>query len=359
MAIPLGLIVAIMATDFFAPSEVHLGPLLVAAPAITPSFAGPRRAGLVGVLALGGQVLIAAHDQTLGFRNLQVEVVALAIVSLLVVAFAYLRELDRRKLVQVQSVSETAQRVVLRPLPARVGPLHVASVYLAAEAEAQIGGDLYGAIRSAGRTKVIVGDVRGKGLGAVSDAALLLGAFRETAHRQTIMSLLVADLERSLSIDLTDDPEGDEDAERFITAAVLDIPDDGQTLTMVNCGHPAPLIMRDGEVVELAVAHPSPPLGLGGLATPDYIVETFRFEVGDILLLYTDGVIEARNADGAFYPLADRVARWRDCNPESLLLRIREDLLAHAGGSLDDDAAMVAIQRLETREVRRRGPEAA
>ncbi|WP_313904694.1 SpoIIE family protein phosphatase [Streptomyces sp. SLBN-118] len=88
---------------------------------------------------------------------------------------------------------------MLRPLPQRIGPLRIASVYLAAEAEAQIGGDLYAAARTAQGTRLIIGDVRGKGLEAIGDAALRLGAFRAAAHRQADLPALVAYLEGTVS----------------------------------------------------------------------------------------------------------------------------------------------------------------
>lgn len=71
----------------------------------------------------------------------------------------------------------------------------------------------------------------------------------------------------------------------------------------------------------------------------------FTFEVGDTLVLYTDGVIEARDRAGDFYPFTQRAAQWTECNPKALLHHIRRDLLAHAGGRLGDDAALIAIHR--------------
>jgi serine phosphatase RsbU (regulator of sigma subunit) len=70
------------------------------------------------------------------------------------------------------------------------------------------------------------------------------------------------------------------------------------------------------------------------------------FEDGDIALLYTDGVIEARDEDGAFYPLLERVARTPQRGPDALLAQLCKDLTRHAGGHLGDDAAMVAIERM-------------
>ncbi|WP_313904693.1 PP2C family protein-serine/threonine phosphatase [Streptomyces sp. SLBN-118] len=109
---------------------------------------------------------------------------------------------------------------------------------------------------------------------------------------------------------------------------------------MINCGHPSPLLLRGGRVTALDVRRPAPPLGLTEIVDFDVAPETFAFEPGDIILLYTDGVIEARDRSGAFYPLGERVARWTGEHPETLLRRLCRDLLGHVGESLGDDATM-------------------
>lgn len=343
--------IAIVTTvDILAPPDVHLGPFLVAAPAVTASFAGPRTTAFIGAVAVLAQAAVAMARTSLTDLNHTFQIIALILISVIVTFFAYLRERHEKELMQLRSVAEAAQQVVLRPLPHRIGPLRIASVYLAAEAEAQIGGDLYAAARTAHGTRLIIGDVRGKGLEAIGDAALLLGAFRAAAHRQADLPALVAYLEGTVSSNL-DDPAADPDdpddhGEAFITAAVLDVPDKESTLDLINCGHPSPLLLRGGQVTALDVRRPAPPLGLTEFMDSDVAPEAFAFEPGDIILLYTDGVIEARDRSGAFYPLAERVAPWTGEHPDALLSRLCQDLLSHAGGSLGDDAAMVAIERM-------------
>lgn len=345
--IPLALIVGITVVDIAAPANIHLGPLLVVAPAITASFAGPWLAGLIGFLAVLAQAYIGLYFGVLfSQRNEIVQIVALAVLSAMIVLFCLVRERHRRELTRVRSVSEAAQRALLRPLPQRIGPLQIASLYMAADEEADIGGDLYTATRTDSGTRMIIGDVRGKGLSAIGESALLLGAFRETGDAHRTLPSLASALDRSVRRYQKDFVESaGEVSEHFITALLLEIPDDSEITVMSNCGHPPPLLLSRRGVHTLTSPRPAPPLGVHALAPGSPGIDTFSFEPGDTLLLYTDGVTEARNRDGDFYPLTRRAARWSGSTPEVLLHHIRRDLLAHCGGRLSDDAAVVAVQR--------------
>lgn len=347
IVIPIVWIVAVSVIDVLAPPDIHLGPLLVAAPALTPSLGGPRAVALVAALAVIAQTVIGVlrdpHD--LLSANHEAQIIALILVGTSLVVFCVLRERRAKELTQVRYVSEVAQRVVLPPLPGKLGPLRASALYLAAEAEARIGGDLYAAARTTSGTRLIVGDVQGKGMTAVNDAALLLGAFRVAAHRRADLDELVTYLDRSVCWDLAEPDETSRYGETFITATVLDIPDRDGPVRMISCGHPPPVILRDGRPTTVDVRRPAPPLGLGDVAHPRYHVDSFPFERGDLLLLYTDGVTEARDTTGAFYPLTERITGWRESDPDAFLDRLRRDLLRHVGGHLNDDAAMVAVSR--------------
>jgi hypothetical protein len=239
VAFPVGLIVVVVVVDILAPPDVHLGPLLVAAPAMAAALGGARLVASIGALAVVAQLIIALVRRGWITLNHEMQILALVVVTAVIMLFCRLRERQQRQLTQVRSVSEAAQRVLLRPLPRCIGPLKVASVYLAAEAEAHIGGDLYAAARTDDGTRLVIGDVRGKGLSSISDAAVLLGAFREAAHQHATLAELTRYLEGSVSRGLAELAETDHDAdEDFVTAAVLDIPDDEPVIHLVDCGHP-------------------------------------------------------------------------------------------------------------------------
>ncbi len=376
MLIPIGLIVAVCLADVLSPADIHLGPLLVSAPAITAAIAGPGPTAMIGALAVAAQVGIGIARHALFTENLYAQIGSLVVVAALLLVFTVVRERYERQLVKTRSVAAVAQKVLLRPLPERSADLEIASIYLPAEEEAEMGGDLFAAARTAQSTRLIIGDVRGKGLPAYSQAALLLGAFRAVAHRQATLPNLARHLDGAVRWDnsqwrnagprprRTAPAAGDPapatvadrnapapvhapDAEEiFATVSLFDIPDRLHELGTISCGHPPALLLRDGRAITLHVERTALPVGLGGLpGAPDYEVEVFPFEPGDLLLLYTDGVTEARDCDGVFYPLAERAGAWSSGSPRQVLRRLREDLLTHTNGRLTDDAAAVAVRR--------------
>ncbi|MEU6004838.1 PP2C family protein-serine/threonine phosphatase [Streptomyces sp. NPDC047453] len=335
----------ITAADIATGPTIVLSPLLVVAPTLTAWFAGPWTTGGIGVLAMAGEAVSGWRTGTLSTRNVVVEVIAIAAITSLIVVLCAVRDRHARQMARVRSVAEAAQQVVMWPLPSRLGPLRLACVYLAAEEEAEIGGDLYAAARTGSAVRVMIGDVRGKGLPALGEAALLLGAFREAAHQHASLPDLAASLERSMTRHLADfEPEG-EAGERFVTALLVEIADAEPLVRMTSCGHPPPLLLSPDNTVHVPRLHPGPPLGVGVTDPDNHVVDVLPFGPGDTLLLYTDGVIEARDHNDVFYPFAERAAQWTDHPPEALLDHIERDLLAHTGGRLGDDVALLAIRR--------------
>jgi serine phosphatase RsbU (regulator of sigma subunit) len=346
LAVPLALIIAVPIADLFLPPDIHLAYLLAVASAFTAAIAGTRLTTVISALAVLVLVVAGAERGTLVTESVLVEIGSLVAVSALLVAFCRFRDRRDRELVRVRRVSDATQRVVLRPLPARTGPLSIASAYHAFDADSTIGGDLYAVTRTSGATRLVIGDVRGKGLASIGSTAVMLGAFRALAHRQLPLPELVAHLEGAVRWDSADNTGSETEAgESFVTAVVADIPDDEPVVHLISCGHPAPLLLRRTAATALAVPEPAPPVGLGWMSGSPYVPATFPFAQGDRLLLYTDGVTETRDRNGAFYPLAERVTAWAGRAPADLVGKITDDLAAYAATPLNDDMALVVVQR--------------
>jgi serine phosphatase RsbU (regulator of sigma subunit) len=343
-----GLIALVPVVDLFVPANVHLAHALVLPVALTAFFVGPRRATVTGGLAVLALVAAGAERMTLTSENVLLQLGSLLVLSVLLVVASCMLDRRRHELAGLRRVSEA----VLRPLPRRAGPVSIASAYRAAEVGTPVGGDLYAVARTADSTRLLIGDVRGKGLASIGDTELVLGAFRAAAHRQSPLPELVASLEGSVRWGLNEPGDahaGADAAERFVTAAVIEIPDDEPYVHVVSCGHLPPLLFHEDTVTPLDAEEPAPPLGLGALADGGYTPTTFPFAPGDRLLMYTDGVTEARDGSGGFYPLLERAAAWTGHLPDSLVEAVTSDLRAHAAG-LDDDMAVVAVRRDEPRD---------
>ncbi|MFJ5273394.1 PP2C family protein-serine/threonine phosphatase [Streptomyces sp. NPDC088358] len=326
--------------------------LLIALPLVAAYAHGPVVVAAVTVFAVVFEGVLAGTPccagRSVGYlweRHYVASYISTALVGVLGTILAAHRIRRERTLATVRSVAETAQRVLLRPVPRRLGQICVETLYLSAAAEARIGGDLYEAVPTTYGVRLLIGDVRGKGLMAVETAATMLGAFREAAHDEPDLAGVARRVEKSMNRRAVQLP-GSEGAERFVTAVFAEIPDDEPVVRIVNCGHPPPLLIDRDSVTELDSADPSLPLNLGVLAGDDYHADVVPFHPGNQLLLYTDGVTEARNRAGDFYPLAERVRSWCLLPPRELLDSLHQDLLAHSGGNLDDDTAALAAYRI-------------
>ncbi|MFG1807545.1 PP2C family protein-serine/threonine phosphatase [Streptomyces sp. NPDC049040] len=344
------LIAVIFVLGLLLRPDQHLASLLVAPPTITAAACGLPATAAVATVCCGLALVLDALDGSWYTSIPAIHVITIVFVTIFVTALRGVRDRSLRELIEVRAVSEAVQRILLRPLPERMGDVRIASVYHSAQPWANLGGDLYAAARTANSIRFVIGDVRGKGLAAVDDAEALLGGFREAAPRAADLPALAAYLEESMENHFEHAGETDESAaERFVTALFLEISDDAgdntRTVRTVNCGHYPPLLVGRSTAGLSYPSRESPPLGLNSRNRDDYDVEQFRLGSGEMLLLYTDGVVEARDASGAFYDLYANVGQWATQQPDRLLSDLLDSLRAHTGGSLDDDVAMVALRR--------------
>lgn len=325
------LVAAIVVADVAAGQDKtqYVG-LLVAVPFLAATFTGVRGVVLLGGLAWAAGLLIGLVSDDGGRAPQYVRLGCIAGAVLLAAVAARSRLRREAHLVAVQSAADAASRAILRPLPPVLAGVPVAVTYVSASEAARIGGDLYDAVDTEHGLRMVVGDVRGKGLDAVRLAASTLGAFREAAHREGDLHDVGAAMHRAVHRDA-----GPED---FVTAVLVEVRD-GQ-VRMLGCGHPHPLRVRGGEVRELALPQ-ALPLGLNPPGHP------VRVDVrpGDRVLLFTDGALEARRA-GRFFPLADAaLAGLRDASALSeAVADLGRQVQEHTGAGSTDDVAFLAFE---------------
>jgi serine phosphatase RsbU (regulator of sigma subunit) len=320
-----------------------------AAPMAAAALLSLRATILTGLGAFAADVAVLAHFGFLDTIGGQSELSSVATVSALAVVINRLLHRSDVRLRSARTIALAVQRAVLPDPPARIGALRLAARYEAAHSGAQIGGDLYAVQDTRYGVRCIVGDVRGKGVRAVEAVTVVLGAFREAAETEPTMASLAARLEHSLRRE-SERRVGLDEVEGFTTAVLVEIPHAGDELRLFNRGHPGPLVLYEGTVRCAEPSEPAVPLGLAALSGPQDRIDTVPFHEGATLLLYTDGLTEARSRAGAFYnPVAALNGRHFP-GPHALLDALLADVERHSGGGSTDDMALLAVMRSGTRE---------
>ncbi|MCT7357284.1 serine/threonine-protein phosphatase, partial [Streptomyces sp. 15-116A] len=194
---PVVMLAVIVVADFSTTGDVRFISWAVLVPGVAATMCGVRETAVIAVLAV---VTYAVVDDSWPreYREGTSDFLLTAVGGVLAVAACAARVRRDRGMVRMRTVTEIIRRTVLRPLPPRWGGLDHAGVYLTADAEADVGGDFYDIQPGPHGTRVLVGDVQGKGLGAVEAAAALLSAFREAAYHEPELTVVAEHLEARL-----------------------------------------------------------------------------------------------------------------------------------------------------------------
>ncbi len=324
------LAIVIAALDLASGPEPELVGMLVAPPVLAAIVAAYRWVVGVGALSFALAVGLYLPPDPQMEKVQLVHLAGIVVATAIAAVVSVLRVQASRRLASLRELAAVAQQAVLRPITDRLGNLRVGVRYVSASAEADIGGDLYEALDTQYGTRILIGDVRGKGLDAVRLASIVLGSYRHVAHERADVRAVMADLDRTVARSV-----GDED---FVTACVME--ERGGMLTVLNCGHPAPLLLRNGRAVSLDPPVPTPPLGFLGAAKS----RIERLEPGDRILMFTDGLAEARR-EQEFFPIEQRA--WRLLGHGTIadaLTSLENALTEWVRSGLDDDVALVLVE---------------
>ncbi|MFI6102620.1 PP2C family protein-serine/threonine phosphatase [Streptomyces sp. NPDC051310] len=340
--------VLLVIVQLTTPESVQLGFAFAVVPPLTSLVYGRLGTALVAGTLFVLLLLPAIRADDVSYGDL----IAFVLIGAVSVLLAWLRARRDAQLVSVRTVAQAAQFAVLPPLPERVGPVRCGALYRAAERGTLVGGDLYDVRDGPYGVRAVVADVQGHGLAAVGTVAALLGTFREAVLDEPELGGVAARLDRRLVVDAA--ARGGLHGEVFATAVLMEFPagdagavgagagggDASAAVRVLSCGHPAPLLVRGDGAREVAL-EPGAPLGLGlaEFRPPPAVVVPLGPK--DVLLAHTDGVTEARDATGSFYPLAARVPRDAEA-PVELVRSVWRDLSAYAG-VIGDDVALLAL----------------
>jgi len=202
----------------------------------------------------------------------------------------------------------------------------------------QVGGDAFDYSLDGDVLHLAVLDGMGHGLGATLLVSVALAAYRNARRTGLDLVATAAAIDSTLADQFGDDS--------FVTGVLARLQVSTGTLSLLCAAHPPPLLVRDGRPVGEAHAHPGLPLGLGG--REDTVAHT-SLQPGDRLRLFTDGVIEARSADGEFFGLArlvDLLTRQEAAGqpPPETLRRLIHTVLDHQHDALQDDATLLLLE---------------
>ncbi|MFB6592246.1 PP2C family protein-serine/threonine phosphatase [Streptomyces diastaticus] len=362
--LPAVLLILIVLGDLWTSSGFRMITWVVMVPALTAALAGVGGTVVFSVLSLAAYLLVDTVLHPVPETGLPGFLLVVAAGSTSVAACA-VRRANERRAERLALVADVVRDTVLRPLPFQWGGLDWSALYVTADRVARVGGDFYDLQPSPHGTRVVLGDVQGKGIGAVAAVAVLLGTFREAAYHEGLLRDVARRLETRMKRQQAYSRFiGRNESDRFATAVVLsfDPVEPGTVrrgvsgMDLATLGHEPPLAVGPDGVRALPSTG-GVPLGMGELACdpPGSGPRIARDGLApdETLLLFTDGVTEARDRTGAFYPLQQDLARAvaEDpglTQPERLVRYVRDAVDRHVRGARweSDDLTLLALRPL-------------
>lgn len=245
---------------------------------------------------------------------------------------------NRRLWEQERRIAHTLQRSLLPAIPPTLEGLELGELYSPSQRDLEVGGDFYDLFPlDHGRIGVVMGDVCGKGIQAAVYTAMAKYAIRSYALDDPSPVSVMRRTNRALCRQIVDDS-------MFISIVYALIDAHSMTLAVANAGHPHPLHYRQAAGTAVPIESEGTLAGLVPHAR--YGEAHVSLRPGDTILLYTDGIIEARRGREVWGPeaLARSLERHASEPAADLVRAVAEDARGFAGGALHDDIAILAVK---------------
>ncbi|MCW3003601.1 MAG: serine/threonine-protein phosphatase [Conexibacter sp.] len=293
-----------------------------------PLLDGTERLGVMGMSFDAGEV----DDDTIAVCERYAHLAALLIVSK--GAYSDTFEIVRRR--RPMTIASELLWELVPPLVFATDRLMVGAML---EPCYDNGGDAFDYAINDGVLHLAVFDAMGHGLPAAAVSAFAISAYRHSRRQGRDLLEAYQAIDGAIADQFPD--------ERYVTAVLAQLDLQTGRLAWVSAGHPPPLVIRNGRRARTLSARPATPLGVALGQAPQVVQESL--EPGDMLLLYTDGLTEARGVDGERFAIGgltafiEREAATGQTAAE-VLRRLRHAVVAQQDGGLDDDATAVLVE---------------
>lgn len=242
--------------------------------------------------------------------------------------------LENARLYEVEHrIAVTLQNSLLK-MPKKIPGINFSHLYRSAAIETgEVGGDFYDLFQIGhGRIGIIIGDVSGKGLSAATLTSLVKNTIKAFAHQQLTPAEIISKTNYVLIMSI--------DQPALVTVFFGLFDTKTGVLGYCNAGHPPPLVKSAAGTKGLEIGSPA----MGMFKELEFVSSEARLSATDFLLLYTDGVIEARAGAGLFgvERLLKLAERWAE-DPLGLPEAIFENIASFAAGKLPDDVALLVV----------------
>jgi len=247
--------------------------------------------------------------------------------------------IENSRLYEAQrNISTSLQRSMLPPYVPSIPGMEIGVRYSSATEEAEVGGDFYDVYGIDGKYAMIIGDVSGKGIEAASSTSMMKYVLRSYLYQNPSPAYAITEANKFIN--------RQEERAVFITVFCSVYDPEAGTLTFVNAGHPYPCLLDQIKKTCTVLTTFDPAIGI--FDAYDFTEGTVTMNPGNLLVSYTDGVIEARS-DGEFFGeerLVDTLLRVLDLPAQQIANSIIDETLKFSHGRLNDDIALLVLRRI-------------